>query len=97
MSTQKDYTNIDFSNKNSKLQFEMFPEELTQLRIEIDNHPELLVILHGQADKDVYMQICEIAAYCDLVLEGTYTRDDIIGICAKCLNKLISKRTLIVL
>lgn len=94
---QKDYTNIDFSNKNSKLQYEMFPEELIQLRVEIDNHPDLLAILHGQADKDVYIQICEIAAYCEIVVEGTYTRADIIGLCKICLDKLMSKRTLIVL
>lgn len=94
---QKDYTNIDFSNKNSKLQFEMFPEELIQLRVEIDHHPDLLTILHAQQDKDVYIQICEIAAYCGIVLDGTYTRDDIIRLCKICLDKLISKRTLIVL
>ncbi len=92
----KDYTNIDFSNKNSKLQFEMFPEELIQLRIEIDNHPDLLVILAGQADKDVYIQICEIAAYCGIVLDGMYTREDIIGLCKKCLEHLIRKRDIIV-
>ena len=95
--TQKDYTNIDFSNKNSKLQYEMFPEELIQLRIEIDHHPDLLAILHAQSDKDVYIQICEIAAYCEIVVDGTYTRDDIIRLCKICLDKLVSKRTLIVL
>lgn len=94
---QKDYTNIDFSNKNSKLQHEMFPEELIQLRVEIDHHPDLLAILHAQADKDVYIQICEIAAYCEIVLDGTYTRDDIIKLCEICLKKLMSKRTLTVL
>lgn len=94
---QKDYTNIDFSNKNSRLQYEMFPEELIQLRVEIDHHPDLLAILHAQADKDVYIQICEIAAYCEIALDGTYTRDDIIRLCKICLDKLISKRTLIVL
>lgn len=93
---QKDYTNIDFSNKNSKLQFEMFPEELIQLRVEIDHHPDLRVILATQADKDVYIQISEIAAYCGIVLDGTYTRDDVINLCGLCLKKLISKRTLIV-
>lgn len=97
MGTQKDYTNTDFSSKNTKLQFEMFPEPLIQLRIEIDNHPELMAILAAQVDKDVYIQICEVAAYCGIVLEGIYTRDDIINLCEMCLKKLISKRTLIVL
>ncbi len=92
--TQKDYTNIDFSNKNSKLEYELFPEPLIQLRLEINNHPDLLVILHAQADKDVYMQIAEIAAYCGIALEGMYTRDDIIGLCQKCLEHLRAKNTL---
>lgn len=94
--TEKTYENIDFSNKNSKLQYEMFPEELIQLRIEINNHPDLLVILAGQADKDVYIQIAEIAAYCGIVLDGDYTRDDIIGLCKTCLEHLIRKRDIIV-
>jgi len=92
----KDYTNIDFSNKNSKLQYEMFPEELVQLRVEIDHHPALLQILHDQQDKDTYMQLVEIFAYCEMIVEGTYTRDDIIELCGIALKKLIQKRTLII-
>ena len=87
----------DFSNKNPRLQFEMFPEELNQLRVEIDNHPDLLVILAGQADKDVYIQISEIAAYCGIVLDGMYTRDDIIGLCGKCVETLRRKRDILIL
>ena len=95
--TQKDYTNTDFSSKNIKLKYELFPEPLNQLRIEIENHPDLLAILAVQQDKDVYMQICEISAYCGVVLSGDYTREDIIGVCQTCLDKLVSKRTLVIL
>lgn len=94
--TEKTYENIDFSNKNSNLRHELFPEPLIQLRIEINNHPDLLTILAGQADKDVYIQLCEIAAYCGIILEGMYTRDDVIGLCEVCLEKLIRKRDVII-
>lgn len=71
---------------------EYFPDELIELRIEIDNHPELLAILAGQADKDVYVHIAEIAAYCKVLLNGDYTRDDIIEVCGKLVDHLKKKR-----
>jgi hypothetical protein len=76
---------------------EFFPEPLNQLRQEIDYHPDLLVLLSVQQDKDVYIQISEIAAYCDIVLDGTYTREDIVELCELCVRKLQSKRTIMVL
>lgn len=87
----------DFSNANTKLKYELFPEPLNQLRVEIENHPDLLTILHLQQDKDVYIQISEIAAYCGIILEGDYTRDDMIGLCQKCLDHLVAKRSLVLL
>ena len=80
-----------------KFQLEFFPEPLQELRKEIMYHPPLLKLLHDQPDKDVYMQICEIAAYCDMILAGDYTRDDIIELCEKMVWKLKSKRSVIVL
>ena len=76
---------------------EFFPEPLNQLRQEIDHHPDLLTILSIQSDKDVYIQISEIAAYCDIVLDGTYTRDDIVQLCELCVKRLQAKRTIMVL
>lgn len=76
---------------------EFFPEPLNQLRQEIDHHPDLLTILSIQQDKDVYIQISEIAAYCDIVLDGTYTREDIVELCELCVKRLQAKRTIMVL
>lgn len=76
---------------------EFFPEPLIQLRQEIDHHPDLLVLLSVQSDKDVYIQISEIAAYCDIVLDGTYTREDIVELCELCIKRLQAKRTIMVL
>lgn len=71
---------------------EYFPDELIALREEIDHHPELLAILAGQADKDVYIHICEIAAYCKVLINGDYTRDDMIEVCGKLVEHLRKKR-----
>ena len=74
----------------------MFPEELTILHREIQQHPKLLKLLHEQADKDVYIQILEIAAYCKILVAGEYTRDDMLKLCTMLTTKLMSMRTLIV-
>ena len=88
---------IHYSTSNPNLKYEFFPESLQALRVEIDNHPKLLKLLHDQPDKDVYMQICEIAAYCDIVLEGDYTKDDMIRLADKLVWKLKSKNSGIIL
>ncbi len=73
---------------------EYFPDELNALREEIDFHPQLQAILAGQADKDVYVHIAEIAAYCNILLAGDYTRDDIIELCGKFTEELKKRRTI---
>ena len=88
---------INYSTSNPNLKYEFFLEALTVLRVEIDNHPALLKILAAQEDKDVYIQISEIAAYCGIVLEGTYTRDDVIKLCDKLVGELKKKSSILIL
>lgn len=73
-----------------------FPEEQIALVQEIQNHPDLLTILAVQQD-DPHLHIAEIAAYCGIVLDGTYTPDDINKLCDIMTRKLQSKRAIIVL
>jgi hypothetical protein len=86
-----------YSLSNSKLKLEFHPPEVQALTAEIYNHKPLLILLAEQADKDFYMQLCEIAAYCNVLLEGTYTRDDIIEICEKLTWELKKKNSILVL
>jgi 1-aminocyclopropane-1-carboxylate deaminase/D-cysteine desulfhydrase-like pyridoxal-dependent ACC family enzyme len=79
-----------------KLSIEMFSEELIALREEIQHHHDLLVILHGQPDKDVYIHIAEIAAYCGVILDGSYSRDEIITLC-DVLTKALKKKNDIII
>lgn len=80
-----------------KYTLEWFPPELQVLREEIQFHPALLKILNDQTDKDVYVAISEIAAFTGVLLDGTYTRDDIINLCALLIRKLQAIRTPLVL
>lgn len=77
--------------------YDYFPEELIALRREIQEHPSLLKILAEQEDKDVYIQILEIAAYCKILVAGEYTRDDMLNLCKMLTKKLMSMRTIIAL
>lgn len=77
--------------------YDYFPEELIALRREIQEHPPLLKILAEQEDKDVYIQILEIAAYCKILVSGEYTRDDMLNLCEMLTKKLMSMRTIIAL
>lgn len=77
--------------------YEYFPEELIALRREIQYHPPLLKLLAEQEDKDVYIQILEIAAYCKILVAGEYTRDDMLNLCEMLTKKLMSMRTIIAL
>lgn len=84
------------SGKIGTLSVEMFPEELIALHQEVMHHPSLLVLLAGQADKDIYIQICEIAAYCGIIVHGDYTGEDMLELCTKLIEHLQKKRIIVV-
>lgn len=73
---------------------EYFPEELIALKKEIQNHPDLLIQLYGVATFDEMLGT--VAAYCEIVLDGAYTAEDILKIMDICVRKLKEKGSLIV-
>ena len=80
-----------------RYKLDYFPEELNALRVEISNHPALMERLAGQDEKDVYVQISEISAYCGVLLDGFYSRQDIITLCGKLTDQLRAKRIAIII
>ncbi len=94
---RKPESNIGKTLTLNKVAFDYFPQELIDLRIEISKHPDLLKLLHEQEDKDVYIQILEIAAYCKILVMGEYTKDDMLNLCKMLTEKLMSMRTIIVI
>lgn len=78
------------------VKFSYFPQELIDLRIEIQKHPNLLLLLHTQHDKDVYIQILEIATYCGILVAGTFDQQGMLDLCKMCTEKLFKMRAIYV-
>ena len=78
------------------MHYQYFPEEQIALMQEIQNHPDLLTILAVQ-QHDPHLHLAEIAAYCNILLDGTYTAEDINKLCDIMTRKLQEKRAIIVL
>jgi hypothetical protein len=82
------------TSKNVKL--EIFPQEVLDLHTEVRKHPDLMRKLHDQEDKDVYIQILEIATHCEIAVAGTYTHADMLNLCKMLTEKLHSMRSILV-
>jgi hypothetical protein len=78
------------------LKIQMFPEELITLNEETAKHPKLGELLASQPNRDPYILLCEVAAYCGIVLDGEYTYKDVLEICDKLVRQLQSMRTIII-
>lgn len=77
--------------KNPK--YELFEQELIDLNQEVAFHPDLQEILRQQTEKDFYVQLADIAALCGVILEGDYTKGDVLRLCTILTKKLYERRT----
>jgi len=75
---------------------EYFPPSLIALNEEILNHERLVYNLSVQEDQDVYIRIAEVAAYAGVVLDGTYTQEDIINLADMLVQRLRQMRATII-
>lgn len=85
------------SEPTRRLAIELFPQEILDLHTEVRKHPELLQKLYDQDNKDVYIQLLEIATHLNIYVEGTFTRDDILALCKMLTAKLYERRSIIVM
>ena len=77
---------------------EMFPPVIIELQAEIQMHPELLtVMLQLPKDSPIELKMAEVATYCDMVLDGIYSEDDILYLAGVMINKMRGKRGELVL
>lgn len=71
----------------------IFPDEVIHLQREIINHPKLMNRLANNHRADSWeTKLAEIAHYCDMILDGDYTEEDIKRICTILEKKLIERR-----
>lgn len=74
---------------------EFFPRERLDLAQEVKEHPDLLKLLANHKADEFEIQIAEIAAYCDVILDGEYLQSDLDNLCTILVKKLRNKRSII--
>lgn len=78
------------------MNYEMFPQEILALQEEIINHPELIELLQQMETTEWTMRLACIAAYCEIIMDGTYSETDIRILCDTLTQRLKEKRTLVI-
>ena len=66
----------------------MIPEVFVQLEIELEQHPDIEIGQHEM----VYDRINDLAVQLEVVLDGYYSEQDMVGLAEVLLQKLIQKR-----
>lgn len=73
------------------IRLEFFPESLIALQRELPNHPVLCERLSRHSPTEFEIRLAEIALYCNVILDGSYSPDDVDGICHVLWKKLKEK------
>lgn len=76
---------------------EFFPESYIALNLEVSNHPELCELLSKHPPQETEIRIAEIAAYCEVVLDGYYTPEDLDRLCDILVRRLQNKNSILIL
>lgn len=76
------YTNLVFFN-----------DARIALDREIKHHPELVAHLNNHLAEEFELRLLEIATYCEVVLNGDYTQQDLDEVCDILHKRLVFKRT----
>lgn len=66
----------------------LFPEVYFQLQDECSFHPHLQLLLAKHPAAEFEVKLAEIAAYCGIILDGTYDNADFDRIAGLCIVKL---------
>jgi hypothetical protein len=74
-----------------------FSESRIALNEELPNHPELCELIAKHPASEFELRIAEIAAYCELALDGYYSQEDLDKICDILVRKLKAKNSIIIL
>ena len=76
--------------------YEYFPQEYIELQKELATgyHPQLekILTINGGTSEDIDLKIAQIAAYCEVMLDGVYTLEERMRLCDILRKKLIEKR-----
>ena len=85
------HSNKTHFNYNPK-HFNFFGENKIALSREAIQHPQLMDILAKYTPDEFELQLAEIAAYCEIVLDDIYVASDLEHLCGILTKRLITKR-----
>lgn len=79
---------------NGKYTFELFPQEYIDLNLELCTgfHPKLEKIIQGYPMDAMDIKLAQIAAYCEVMLDGDYTLESRRDLCRILKERLILLR-----
>lgn len=74
--------------------FELFPQEYIELQRELATgiHQQIVAIIERYPADEMDIKLAQIAAYCEVILEGDYNLTDRRALCKVLTEKLVSKR-----
>ena len=81
----------------TRIRYDYFSEAEIALSKEIGNHPALMELLSKHPPQEKEIRLAEIAAYCDVVLDGSYSEEEIERLCGILYRKLKLKDSGIIL
>lgn len=70
----------------------IFPDEMLLLSHELRNHPKLCTLLANHPANEWEVMMVEIALYCDVIVDGSYTPEDMQRLAFILYKRLIEKR-----
>ena len=76
--------------------FEMFSQHRLDLAAEVKKHPTLIEYMQKHPQDEFEILLAEIASYCEVILNDSYTPSDLDNLCKILHQKLVVKRTGIV-
>jgi len=79
--------------RNGKMIYEYYNPVFIALQQEIAHHPELRMNLSTHPGDKFEERLAEVAAYCEVLLDGYYTPERLVFVAEELLKILKSKRT----
>ena len=76
---------------------EYFDPRMLALQEEVSHHPQLMGLLAKHPPQEMEMRIAEIAAYCEVILDGYYTQEELAQLADILTRKLKQKNCIVLL
>ena len=73
--------------------FDLVPQELLDLNDEVQFHPDLMKLIANHPSTELEITLAEIAAFVGIILDGYYSREDLIKLAVILRKRLYERRS----